>query len=279
MTDTAATYCAEQLRRQDRDRYLLALTASPDLRPHLMALYAFNLEVAKTADVVSEAMLGRIRLQWWREALDELVAGQPRRHEVVDALADLHKSQPLDRAGFERIIDARETDLEAEPIASMQALENYARQTSGDLQRLAAAILGSDSTGEAVRDSGTGYALARLLRAVPFHAARNRVFLPADLLRQEGLNRDDLAMPRKPEALARVVAAVADVAQSYVDRARRARPADTARILPALLPASLADYDLSLLRARNYDVFAPAPNAEAWRRPLLITWRSWRGRY
>lgn len=280
MTETAASYCAEQLRRQDRDRYLLALAAPPAARSHLMALYTFNLEIAKTADVVSEAMLGQIRLQWWREALDEMFAGKPRRHEVVTALTEAHAARPLDRAALERIIDARETDLEAEPVANMHRLEHYARETSGVLQQIAAEMLGGAvEDRDAARDGGTAYAIARLLRAVTYHAARGRVFLPADLLQQQGLSRDDLAMPRQPAALARVVREVAAMAQGYIEKARHAGAAKSTPALPALLPVSLAEFDLSLLRARDFDVFAEMPNSEAWRRPLLISWRSWRGRY
>ena len=72
MSSTRLSYCADQVRRQDRERYLTALFAPAGRREDLFALYAFNLEVAKTAEVVSEAMVGRIRLQWWREAIEEI---------------------------------------------------------------------------------------------------------------------------------------------------------------------------------------------------------------
>ena len=63
------SYCAQEVRRHDRARYLSSLFAPDERREDLFALYAFNLEVAKTAEVVSEPMLGQIRLQWWREAI------------------------------------------------------------------------------------------------------------------------------------------------------------------------------------------------------------------
>ena len=65
----------EAVRRHDRERYLTALFAPSDRREDLLALYAFNLEVARTRESVREAMLGQIRLQWWRDALDEIQAG------------------------------------------------------------------------------------------------------------------------------------------------------------------------------------------------------------
>ena len=83
MASTRLSACAEQVRRQDRERYLTALFAPAERREDLFALYTFNHEVAKTAEVVSEAMVGRIRLQWWREAIAEIYDGRPRAHGVV----------------------------------------------------------------------------------------------------------------------------------------------------------------------------------------------------
>ena len=61
---------ARLVRRHDRDRFLTALFAPAERREDLLALYAFNYEIAKTREVVSEPVLGQIRLQWWRETID-----------------------------------------------------------------------------------------------------------------------------------------------------------------------------------------------------------------
>ena len=80
--------CEALVRKVDTDRYLAALFAPASLRFHLFALYAFNYEVAKTADAVSQPVLGQIRLQWWRDSIEEIYAGKVREHEVVKALAE-----------------------------------------------------------------------------------------------------------------------------------------------------------------------------------------------
>ena len=80
--------CGEIVRTGDPDRFRTALFATPEAREHLFALYAFNLEIAKIAPMVSEPMLGEIRLQWWREALDQIYGDGPvRAHEVTTPLA------------------------------------------------------------------------------------------------------------------------------------------------------------------------------------------------
>ena len=81
------SYCAGQVRAHDRDRYLTATLAPADRREALFALYAFNLEIARTREVISEPMVGQIRLQWWREAIGGVYEDDPRAHEVVRPLA------------------------------------------------------------------------------------------------------------------------------------------------------------------------------------------------
>ena len=72
----------------DRDRYLTTLFAPAERRAMLLALYAFNFEVAKLREVTREPLIGQIRLQWWRDAIDKIYGGAPpRRHEIVEPLA------------------------------------------------------------------------------------------------------------------------------------------------------------------------------------------------
>ena len=50
-------------------RALAALYAPEDKRAGLMALAAFNAEVAGVRDRISQALPGEIRLQWWRDTI------------------------------------------------------------------------------------------------------------------------------------------------------------------------------------------------------------------
>ena len=76
-------------------------------------------------------MLGQIRLQWWRENIAAAFeGGAVRHHPVVEALTAAIREFALTREHFDRLIDAREADLEDEPPASLAALEDYAEATS-----------------------------------------------------------------------------------------------------------------------------------------------------
>ena len=134
---------AELVRQHDRDRYQTALFAPADRREALFALYAFNYEIARVREIVTQPMLGQIRLQWWREAVDAAYEGAPARpHEVAEPLAAVIRGHALTRTHFDRMIDTREHDLADEPPATLAALENYAEGTAATLLSLALEVLG-----------------------------------------------------------------------------------------------------------------------------------------
>ena len=82
------SYSAQMVREHDPDRFLLTMLMPPTYREDLLTLFAFYYEVAKTREVVSETVLGQIRLKWWQESIEEIYkGGAVREHEIVQALA------------------------------------------------------------------------------------------------------------------------------------------------------------------------------------------------
>ena len=272
------TYCARQVRRFDHDRFLTCLFAPAGAREDLFALYAFNHEIAKVAEVVSEPMAGQIRIQWWREALDGLYAGTPRKHQVAEPLAAAIRRHDLSRDRFERLLDARERDLDSDPPATLDALEAYAGETSATLVELALEVLGQrdEAVRAAGRSVGVAYAMAGLARAVPFHAAQRRMMLPGNLAWEAGLDPHDLFELRRPREVRPVVAQIADRARARLDQARAARAPKAA--VPALLPAVLARRYLDVLARHDHDPFAERVQMQQPGRPWRLLWASLRGR-
>lgn len=255
------SYCAAEVHRHDPDRFLTTLYAPEGRRESLLTLYAFNLEVAKIRESVSEPMLGEIRLQWWREAIEEAYAGGAvRRHAVAEPLAALIRERGLMRGHFDRLIDARAQDLYDEPPATTEDLIAYAEATSSTLVLLALEALGAGRGGpaaEAGRAVGVAWALVGLIRAMPFQLRRGRIMLPQDLQRDFALDETKLrALEPSPE-LAALVRSLAERVQRYLSEARRLSRDVSADALPALLPAALADGYLRRLERARYDVFDP----------------------
>ena len=88
-------------------------------------------------DSVREAMLGEIRLQWWRDALQGEARGDVRANPVAAALDDTIVKFRLPRQALVDLIDARIFDLYDDPMPSLNDLEGYCGETSSSLFRLA----------------------------------------------------------------------------------------------------------------------------------------------
>ena len=108
-------YIARRVRGHDYDRYFASLFCPAPQRPALLALYAFNIEIATIADSVSEPLIGHMRLQWWRDALGAVFEGTAPGHPVAAALAEAVAACELSRAPVERMIEGRQADLEEGP--------------------------------------------------------------------------------------------------------------------------------------------------------------------
>ncbi|HEX3882741.1 MAG TPA: phytoene/squalene synthase family protein [Stellaceae bacterium] len=267
---------AALVREHDRDRFQTALFAPAAQREAVFALYAFNYEIARIREAVREEMLGRIRLQWWREAIDAAFSGQPpRRHDVIEALGRAINRYDLTQAHFERLIEAREEDLAAGPPPTLAALEDYCAASSARLVDLAAEILGAREAAEAARGVGIAYGLTGLLRAMPYHAAIGRSYIPEEFAVAPADYRNRRASPELHAA----VAGIADLAARHLHAARARRDGVPRSALAAFLPAVIAGRYLVRLKRAAFDPFDPAlavPDAlQSWR--LLAA--SLRGRF
>jgi phytoene/squalene synthetase len=257
--ESGIEYCLAQIRRYDRDRTLTVLAAPQQAAADLAVLYAFNLEIALVRDSVTEPMLGRIRLQWWREALAELYEGRPRHHVVLESLAALHARTPLRRVHFERLIDARETEFDDIIPADLAALETYADATSGDLIRLAAEAAGIDpASGDVaalIRHVGIGVGLTGIARATLYLARRRQTLLPQSLLQEHAVSLDLLYELKAQPGLNAAVGALAAAARSHLAAAKRLHAPKP--LLPALRIGTLARAHLARLAGHNHDLFDP----------------------
>lgn len=275
------SYCGAELRKLDRDRFMTCLFAPPERRESLFALYAFNQEVAKTPERVSEPMIGQMRIQWWREAIEGVYTGTPREHEVVLGLAAAVEAHDLSRKYFDRLLDTREKDLDQEPPESLPALEDYADGTSATLTWLALEILGvkEGPAMDAGRRAGVCYAMTGLLRAIPFHAREKRVYIPRDLLQASSAKLSDIFALRPVEGLRPVVEQLAAQAREHLMRARALRLDVPKAAVPALLPLTLADRYLKQLAKVGYDPFDPRVQRPLANPALHLGLNAARGRF
>jgi len=271
------SYAARDVRRYDRDRFTTALFAPADRREALFALYAFNSEIARVREQVNEPMLGRIRLQWWRDGIAGLFEGRKSDdHPTAQALGAAITAHPLSKAHFEALLDARELDLETGPPETFAALEAYAEASAAPLNLLALELLGVDHAPSrtAARHVGIAWALTGLLRATAYLAGSGRVMLPFDLLEAHGVDLDDLLNGRGSDGLTALAREMERRIRAHLAEARQQKTPRAAA--PALLCASLAEGYLARLGKSGHDLFDTRWSMTQ-PRPLRLAWKSLTG--
>jgi len=255
ITNSVLDYCGETVRKHDPDRFLLCLLVDDDCRPALFALFAFNFEIAKTREVVTETALGLIRLQWWRDALAAVYDGKPvLKHQVLEPLAAAIQRYSLPREDFEAMIYAREFDLEDRLPASLNGMMNYAEFTVAPLLKLALKICGETAEDDLIKKTATCYALIGLMRAIPLHLVQRRCYLPEDVLQNAGVNIYALYEGKDIDKLTPVVRAIAELAGLTLAGLKFPKGTKILR-----LHAALAKMYLTQLRKADYRVYHLAP--------------------
>ena len=166
----------EQVRGGDYHRFLAIQLAPRAKRWALYAIVAFHIEIAGIAEIVSEPLIGHIRLAWWREALEEIEAGKlPRSHPVALALAQVFAQYPHLFKFLHEMIEARAADLDESLLADEAAWREYCNHTAGSLHMAMAYVL-SETCARAnetrIREQGVAYAMVGLVRAIPFMVAQ-----------------------------------------------------------------------------------------------------------
>jgi phytoene synthase len=153
-----------EVRRADPDRWLASrLISDPALRTDVLAVLAFDAELARVRTVVSEALLGEIRLTWWQEALDEITQHRPvRRHPTVQAMAQAIESRHLSLVLLSSLIEARIEDLDGAAFDDPDKAMAHIDQASVALSALVLQILSPGTDLHAVQAVSRAYGLARL---------------------------------------------------------------------------------------------------------------------
>ena len=245
--------CAGLVQRGDPDRFLAVMAAPLDARAQLLPLYAFNLEVARAPWVTQEPLIAEMRLQWWRDVVENAASGAAKAHEVAGPLHELIRDFGLPVDVLDRLIAARRWDIHRAPHAGPEALAEYLEDTGAGLMWLAARALGApDGAETAIRAYGCASAAAGYLRAVPELEARGRQPLP------QGMG-------------------VQDLARRGLDRLAEARAAR--RTVPkAVAPALLAGWQAEGLLRQVVAGRGSSDPSEARKRGRLL-WQAFTGRW
>ena len=163
--DEDVKFCASLLQKSDPQRFRSIMAAPEKLRPYYFVIFALNVEVSRAPYLTKEPLIADIRLQWWLDALDEIIGEKTvRKHAVATPLSKcIGKSQAKE---LKKFVFARKWDIHSKEFDSLTELNNYLYQTTGILFQVAAGrnVVTKD---EYFHDACMAIALANYLIATP----------------------------------------------------------------------------------------------------------------
>lgn len=170
------TDCARIVERGDPDRFLATMAAPVPARDVLWPLYAFNIEIARAPWRSDEPLVVEMRLQWWRDLIEEAGQAPPPAHEVAGPFAELVAARDLPRDALDQIILARLRDTRHAIFEDEAEFRRHLDESAGGLLWAAAAGLGAGAElEEPVRRAGRAGGLASWFAAVPYYVEHGKL--------------------------------------------------------------------------------------------------------
>lgn len=272
------TFCADLVRSHDFTRYAATLFAPAAERRALLALYAFNVEIVRVRDQVSQPLPGEIRFQWWTDLFSGLVHGSAEGNPVAAELLRAIRDFDLPVEPLSLLVDEHQFDLYNDPMPTMTALEGYLAATCSALFALAARIMGeaSDASEHLARHAGLAQGIAQVIANLPRDSAHRQLFLPQQFLTSHGCGIEDVFAGKQTPNLNAVLDQLIGEARQHLATASSLLAQVPPSARAALLPLSQVRTDLHRLSRPGRNPFAPQPVSRL--RTLWTLWRASRSR-
>jgi len=272
-TNDSAGICADLVRSHDFVRYASTLFMPATQRRALLAIYAFNVEISRVRDQVSQPLPGEMRLQWWTDMLAGAghggIEGNPVAAELLRVIRDYRL--PVDL--LSRLVDEHQFDLYNDPMPSMAALEGYVNDTSSALFSLGARIAArpTEEIDHLARHAGLAQGLLQVIATLPWDAARRQLFVPLQLLEQHGSGMEQVFSGKQtPQARAAIDQLIGE-ARGHLKTAFELLADIPREARPIFLTLALVRRDLKRISRADSDPFVPRTNSR-----LQTLWTLWR---
>jgi 15-cis-phytoene synthase len=277
-TKASADFCTELVRAHDFARYASTLFVPAAQRRALLAIYAFNVEISRVREQVSQPLPGEIRLQWWTDMLAGSGHGGVEGNPVAAELLLAIRSWRLPVERLSRLIDEHQFDLYNDPMPTKAALEGYIDDTSSALFSLGAAIAGRQSPeiDHLARHAGLAQGISRVIAALPLDASRRQLFVPLQLLEQHGSGMEEVFAGKQTPKLRAALDQLIGEAREHLRTALALLENTPPEARPPFLQLSLVAHDLKRMSRADNDPFVPRVTSRF--RTLWTLWRASRSR-
>ncbi|KAL9974858.1 hypothetical protein ACROYT_G011954 [Oculina patagonica] len=278
-TQSASQYCINLVRNLDYENYLCVLLLPKSSRASVFAVRAFNVELARIQDVVSEQTIGRMRLQFWRDSLENTFQGNPPQQPVALELAEAITKHKLNKGWFTRLIDARERSLDNRPHETTNALEEHGENTVSSVFYLILECLGVKDVqaDHAASHLGKAIGVVTLLRSTPFHGSKGKVYIPNNVMIKHGVSHEDIIRGRTTQPVKDVTYDLASLAHSHLSMAQSLMSKAPKAASRAFLPMVSCEAYLTKIQRADFNIFDPTLRERNHVLPFLLLKHAWTG--
>ena len=245
------------MRAHDFPRYASTLFLPGVHRRPMLAIYAFNVEISRVRDQVSQPLPGQMRLQWWTDLLAGQDHGGIEGNPVASELLWTIRTWRLPLERLAQLIIEHEFDLYNDPMPSLSALEGYAIDTASTLFACCARILvrPSEAIDHVARHAGLAYGMIDVINKLPQDAARRQLFLPQQFLQQHGSSVEEVFAGKQTPQNRAAVDQLVDEASKQLKTALALLREVPVEAHPAFLPLALVRRDIKRMSRRDNDPF------------------------
>jgi phytoene synthase len=183
---------------------------------------------------------------------------------------------PVER--LSRLIDEHQFDLYNDPMPTLAALEGYTNDTSSALFSLGARIAGwqSDESEHLARHAGLAQGMAQVLAALPLDAFRRQLFVPLQLLENNGIGIEEVFAGKQTPKVRAALDQLIGEAQAHLKTALALLANAPPPARPVFLPLALVSRDLERMSRADSDPFVLQVTSRF--RTLWTIWRASRSR-
>jgi phytoene synthase len=277
-TRDAASFCADLVRAHDFARYASTLFVAAPQRRALLAVYAFNVEISRVREQVSQPLPGEMRLQWWTDMLAGLGHGGVEGNPVAAELLLAIRSWRLPVERLSRLIEEHQFDLYNDPMPTMAALEGYINDTSSALFSLATVIAGQSAAEieHLVRHAGLAQGMAQVMASLPLDASRRQLFVPLQVLQVHGCGIEEVFAGKQTPKLRAALDQLLGEARGHLKTAFTLLANAPPEARAIFLPLVLVRHDLVRMSRADNDPFIPRSTSRF--RTLWTLWRASKSR-
>ena len=191
---TPYQYCKNIIKESHSSFHNAFIFIRGDKKKALVGLYAFCRKVDDAVDESTDYEIGKAKMQWWKDEIDNLFNSKPN-HPISKHLLKYIKKFNLNKNYFLEILDGMEMDLNFNRYESFKELQLYCYRVASVVGILTSNIFELEPTSEThnfAHNLGIALQLTNIIRDIGEDARRNRLYIPLDELKKFQINENHI---------------------------------------------------------------------------------------